>query len=71
MKSKTSTTPIQMDQHGNGQEEVVSNVSAVSGLDFHYKKNVLFYSDTEKRKIYRIHLDKSGKKSNINRRVYR
>ncbi|GIY65584.1 low-density lipoprotein receptor-related protein 2 [Caerostris extrusa] len=37
--------------------ELVTNTTAASGLDFHYQKNLLFWSDTVTRKIYSIKLD--------------
>lgn len=37
--------------------EVVTNATAASGLDFHFTKNILFWSDVETRKIYSINLD--------------
>ncbi|KAF7489353.1 hypothetical protein SSS_07649 [Sarcoptes scabiei] len=37
--------------------ELIMNATAASGLDFHYAKNILFWSDVETRKIYSINLD--------------
>ncbi|CAL4174127.1 unnamed protein product, partial [Meganyctiphanes norvegica] len=38
---------------GNGQTAtLVTNTTAASGLDFHFKKNLLYWSDTETKKIY-------------------
>lgn len=31
--------------------ELVTNTTAASGLDFHYQKNLLFWSDTVTRKV--------------------
>lgn len=31
--------------------EVVTNASSASGLDFHYKKDLLYWSDIETRKV--------------------
>ncbi|KAK8402469.1 hypothetical protein O3P69_000706 [Scylla paramamosain] len=40
--------------------EVVTNASSASGLDFHYKKDLLYWSDIETRKIYSQRLRGSG-----------
>ncbi|XP_015909717.1 low-density lipoprotein receptor-related protein 2 isoform X1 [Parasteatoda tepidariorum] len=37
--------------------ELITNTTAASGLDYHYGKNLLFWSDTVTRKIYSIKLD--------------
>lgn len=34
----------------------VTNATAASGLDFHYKRNNLFYTDTEQRKVFKMAL---------------
>ena len=31
--------------------DLVTNTTAASGLDFHYAKNILFWSDVETRKV--------------------
>ena len=33
--------------------EVISNATEASGLDFHLAKRIIFYTDTEKKKIYK------------------
>ncbi|XP_067141896.1 low-density lipoprotein receptor-related protein 2 isoform X5 [Centruroides vittatus] len=37
--------------------EIVTNTTAASGLDYHYDRNVLFWSDSDTRKIYSVSLD--------------
>ena len=58
-----------MDSRGN-KRTAIANATAASGLDFHYKRRLLFFTDTEKRKVYQMQLDESGKKA-INKRDYR
>ena len=58
-----------MDSRGN-KRNAIANATAASGLDFHYKRRLLFFTDTEKRKVYQMQLDESGKKA-INKRDYR
>ena len=55
-----------MDPNRNGNRknlhELISNASSASGLDFHYKKKLLFYTDVDKRKVFQMHFDEPGKK---------
>ncbi|XP_013773508.1 low-density lipoprotein receptor-related protein 2-like isoform X2 [Limulus polyphemus] len=34
--------------------EIITNTTAASGLDFHYNKGLIFWSDTETRKVYKL-----------------
>ena len=58
-----------MDKQGNGRT-AVANATAASGLDFHYKRKLLFFTDTDKRKVYQMQLDDAGAKA-THRRDYR
>ena len=62
-------TIYSMDNHGNNMK-AIANATAASGLDFHYKRKLLFFTDTEKRKVYQMQLDETGTKA-INKRDYR
>lgn len=35
----------------SGQAELVSNTTSAWGLDYHYRKDMLYWSDTETRKV--------------------
>ncbi|XP_022241765.1 low-density lipoprotein receptor-related protein 2-like [Limulus polyphemus] len=37
--------------------EIITNTTAASGLDFHYTKNLVFWSDTETKKVYSFHVN--------------
>lgn len=37
--------------------EVVANTTQASGLDFHYGRNILFWTDTKTKKIYSMLID--------------
>lgn len=39
-----------MDSSGNSLE-LITNATAASGLDYHFAKNILFWSDVETRKV--------------------
>lgn len=39
--------------------EVVANTTAASGIDFHFERKLLFWTDIETRKIYSMYLDKN------------
>ncbi len=39
----------------------IRETSAASGLDYHLAKNKLFYTDTDKRKVFKMPLDESTK----------
>jgi serine/threonine protein kinase HipA of HipAB toxin-antitoxin module len=41
----------------------IGNASAASGLDYHLKDNLLFYSDVNARKVFRSSLTGSGSSS--------
>ena len=45
----------------NSLHEVLANLTSVSGLDFHYKKKLLFYTDVDKRKVFQVRLDETGR----------
>jgi low density lipoprotein-related protein 2 len=48
--------------------EEMQNTSAASGLDFHIGRNLLIYTDTDKRKVFKIPLkedNSSAKKKNV------
>jgi len=53
---------FKMDVNGNNRQEV-ANATAASGLDYHLKKNLLFFTDTDKRKVYQVHLNERGSRS--------
>ena len=53
-----------------GTPTQVANATAASGLDFHYKRRLLFFTDTNKRKVYQLRLDSTGTKT-LSRRDYR
>lgn len=43
--------------NANGEDlKVVANTTGASGLDFHYKRNLLFWSDIKTRKVRLIPL---------------
>lgn len=42
---------FQMPGTGGKEPEVVVNATAASGLDYHFKKDLLYWSDTETRKV--------------------
>ena len=44
-----------MDSSGNSLE-LITNATAASGLDYHFAKNILFWSDVETRKVSLIYL---------------
>ncbi|XP_063382257.1 low-density lipoprotein receptor-related protein 2 isoform X1 [Cydia fagiglandana] len=46
---------MRMDMHGRAPA-VLANATAAAGLDFHFKKNLLFWSDLKTRKIHIQHL---------------
>lgn len=50
---------FQMPGIGGKEPEVVVNATAASGLDYHYKKNLLYWSDTETRKVSVAFRDKT------------
>lgn len=58
-----------MDMNGKNRMDI-ANATAASGLDFHYKRRLLFFTDTDKRKVYQLRLDETGTKP-INKRDYR
>ena len=62
-------TIYSMDSRGNSRK-AIANATKASGLDFHYKRKLLFFTDTEKRKVYQMQLDESGEKA-ISKRDYR
>ena len=41
---------LKMDSHGQNQQ-LVANGSSVSGLDYHYAKNSLFWIDVKTKKV--------------------
>ena len=57
-----------MDNLGHSKK-AIANATSASGLDFHYKRNLLFFTDTDKRKVYQMQLTKSG--TAIHKRDYR
>ena len=60
----TNTNAIYMmdpTSNRNNKHEILSNATSASGLDFHYKKKLLFYTDVDKRKVFQMHLDETGK----------
>ena len=58
-----------MDMDGKNKVDI-ANATAASGLDFHYKRRLLFFTDTNKRKVYQLRLDSTGTKT-LSRRDYR
>jgi low density lipoprotein-related protein 2 len=58
-----------MDSRGNSRK-AIANATAASGLDFHYKRKLLFFTDTDKRKVYQMQMDDSWTKA-IHKRDYR
>ena len=60
----TNTNTIYMkDPTGNRKEiDLRVNATSASGLDFHYKKKLLFYTDVDKRKVFQMHFDESTHK---------
>jgi low density lipoprotein-related protein 2 len=55
----------------DGKDKVdIANATAASGLDFHFKRRLLFFTDTDKRKVYQLRLDSTGTKT-ISKRDYR
>jgi low density lipoprotein-related protein 2 len=48
-------------ENGNNLE-LVRNTSAASGIDFHLVQNALFFTDTEKRKVFKIPLKEDSNK---------
>ena len=50
---------MMIDSTGKEVKEV-GNASAASGLDYHLGQKRLFYTDTEKRKVFRTSLGGSG-----------
>jgi low density lipoprotein-related protein 2 len=55
----------------DGKNKVdIANATAASGLDFHFKRRLLFFTDTDKRKVYQLRLDSTGTKT-ISKRDYR
>ena len=60
----TNTNSIyMMDPTGNRNNlvELKSDAVSASGLDFHYKKNLVFYTDVDKRKVFQMHFYEPGK----------
>ena len=58
----TNTNTIYMkDPTGNRKNihDLNVNATSASGLDFHYKKKLLFYTDVDKRKVFQMHFDES------------
>ena len=58
----TNTNTIYMkDPTGNRNNihDLNVNATSASGLDFHYKKKLLFYTDVDKRKVFQMHFDES------------
>jgi low density lipoprotein-related protein 2 len=47
----------------------IANATEASGLDFHFKRKLLFFTDTNKRKVYQLRLDETGTKT-ISKRDY-
>ena len=45
----------------NSQKEIFADLKSGSGLDFHYKKKLLFVTDVDKRKVYQMHFDEAEK----------
>ncbi|XP_064102114.1 low-density lipoprotein receptor-related protein 2-like [Macrobrachium nipponense] len=43
---------LKLSNSGEGAKEVITNTTSASGLDYHYKKDLLYWSDVETRKIY-------------------
>lgn len=41
---------LKMDSHGQNQQ-LVANGSSVSGLDYHWRKNMLFWIDVKTKKV--------------------
>ena len=69
----TNTNAIYMmdpTSNRNNLHEILSNATSASGLDFHYKKKLLFYTDVDKRKVFQMHFDETGK-SVTHKRDYR
>lgn len=52
---------MMMDDSGNQLKQIV-NTSAASGLDYHHGQGKLFYTDTEKRRLFQIPLDSEKSK---------
>ena len=71
MKLYFTHTNMIYSMDSNGQNKVaIANATAASGLDFHFKRQLLFFTDTEKRKVYQLRLDNSRTKT-ISKRDYR
>ncbi|RWS22675.1 low-density lipoprotein receptor-related protein 2-like protein, partial [Leptotrombidium deliense] len=47
------------DSHGSNLD-VITNTTAASGVDFHYGKKLVFWSDIETRKLYSLNLNKNS-----------
>ena len=41
--------------------QIKKDLKSASGLDFHYKKKLLFVTDVDKRKVFQMHFDESEK----------
>lgn len=54
---------------GGKEPEVVVNATAASGLDYHFKKDLLYWSDTETRKVSVTFRDKPVHYENMKFRV--
>ena len=66
----TNTKSIySIDKNGNAKRELLSNATSASGLDFHYRKQFLFYTDVghDKKKVYQMQLDESGNHLSLKR----
>ncbi|KAK4306549.1 hypothetical protein Pmani_021642 [Petrolisthes manimaculis] len=55
-----NTRVLKMPDIAGKEPEVVVNATAASGLDYHYKKDLLYWSDTETRKVYSQKLRGTG-----------
>lgn len=42
---------VQMNRHGD-EVKIITNTTGASGLDYHYTRNILFWSDTKTRKVH-------------------
>jgi len=54
--SKILAVDLTPTDNGNNAKQIMDTESA-SGLDYHLKKKALFYTDVEKRKVFRIGID--------------
>ena len=53
-KDKVSQSKIKKDKtnfHFSRPQVSIANATAASGLDFHFKRHLLFFTDTDKRKV--------------------